>query len=455
MALGKRDGEREELWVATTDLPRSPGHPFYRALNRLLAEVGFDRKVEGLCEPFYAKTGRPSIPPGVYFRMLFVGYFEGIDSQRGIAWRCQDSLSLREFLGVSATERTPDHSSLTVIRQRLPLSVYEEVFTLVLSAAKEKGLLSGRLVGIDSTLIEANAAMKSIVRKETGEDWKAYVAGLAAKEGVAVKDDADLRRFDKNRKDKSTSNRDWESPSDPDAKITKMKDGSTHLAYKVEHAVDLETELVLSATVHPGDVGDAQTLISSTLVAQRNVASVGGELIEAIVADKGYHKAESLAEIEALNLAIKTYVCDPRSPARRRWTDKPSSWRDATMRNRRRLRGAHSRALQRLRSERVERSFAHACESGGARRTWIRGLIEVGKRYAAHVAAMNLGTILRRLIGVGSPRGLAALQRAFADFCASLRRAVTRLSVALADPIAPAAHAGAPWPFAHSARCAA
>jgi transposase len=456
MALGRRDGEREELWVATTDLPRSPGHPFYRALNGLLREIDFDRRVEALCESFYAKTGRPSIPPGVYFRMLFVGYFEGIDSQRGIAWRCQDSLSLREFLGVAIAERTPDHSSLTVIRQRLPLSVYEEVFTLVLSAAREKGLLSGKLVGVDSTLIEANAAMKSIVRKDTGEDWKAYVAGLAQKEGVVIESDADLRRFDKNRKGKSTSNQDWKSPSDPDAKITKMKDGTTHLAYKVEHAVDLETELVLSATVHPGDTGDAQTLIDSTLLAQRNVLAAGGEApIEAVVADKGYHKAQSLAEIEALGLPVKTYVCDPTTSTRRRWSDKPSSWKDATARNRRRLRGPRNARLQRLRSERVERSFAHSCESGGARRSWIRGLVEVGKRYVAHVAAMNLGTILRKLIGVGSPRGLAALERALAALAALLRLAWTSARRPIVSVAAGLAAISLSLPFAESGRCAA
>jgi transposase len=434
MALGKRKSEHDELWIASTELPRSPGHPFYGALNRLLKEVEFDRRVEALCAPHYATTGRPSIPPGVYFRMLFVGYFEGIDSQRGIAWRCQDSLSLREFLGLAATDRTPDHSSLTVIRQRLPFSAYQEVFTLVLAAAEKKGLLSGRLLGVDSTLIEANAAMKTIVRKDTGDDWKAYVKGLAAKEGVEIKNDDDLRKFDKGRKDKSVSNRDWESPSDPDAKIAKMKDGRTHLAYKAEHAVDLESELVLSAAVHPADCGDAQTLPQSTLTAQQNIVGAGSAaLIDAVAADKGYHKAETLAEIVSLGLGIRTYVCVPSKPLRRKWLDKPPAWKEATQSNKRRMASLTNRRLQRWRSERVERTFAHSCETGGARRSWIRGIEEVAKRYTAHVAALNLGVILRKLLGVGSPRGLAGLRDALLALWALLRLALTRTARCATD----------------------
>jgi len=421
MALGKRRSDHQELWVATTSLPSSPGHPFYDALNALLGETDFDRKVEAMCEPHYAKVGRPSIPPGVYFRMLFVGYFEGISSQRGIAWRCQDSLSIRAFLGLAVDARSPDHSSLTVIRKRLPMEVYDEVFTLVLSLAASKGLLSGKLVGVDSTMIEANAAMKTIVRRDTKEDWKTYVRGLAEEEGVEIEDDEDLRRFDKGRKGKKVSNKDWESPTDPDAKIAKMKDGRTHLAYKVEHAIDLEHEIALSAAVHPADRGDADTLPDALLRAQGNVFATGSsQLVEGLAADKGYHKAESLAEVEAFGLGTRTYVCVPDSPSRRRWRDKPRAWKAATIRNRQRLRGSRNREYQRLRSERVERSFAHSCESGASRRSWLRGIVNVSKRYVAHVAAMNLGTILRKLIGVGTPKEMADLRAALAAFFASL-----------------------------------
>ena len=231
MALGRRNGEQQDQWVSTCDLPQSPGHPFYVKLNGLLDEAGFDRFVEDLCRPYYAKRlGRPGIPPGVYFRMLFIGYLEGLSSQRGIAWRCNDSRSLRSFLGYAVTEPTPDHSSLSVIRVRLPLEVHEAVFTFVLSIANLKKLLKGNTVAVDSTLIEADAAMKSIVRRDTGDDWKEYVRNLMAEEGIEDPTDEDIRKFDKKRK-KKVSNKEWMSPNDPDARIAKMKDGRTHTAY--------------------------------------------------------------------------------------------------------------------------------------------------------------------------------------------------------------------------------
>ena len=204
MALGKRRDEQQEMWVATTSLPKSEGHVFYRKLNHLLAEADFDRTIEKLCEPYYhQQLGRPSIPPGIYFRMLLVGYFEGIGSQRGIAWRCRDSLSLREFLGIPLTEETPDHSSLTRVRDRLPLEVHTSVFQLVLQLAAEKGLLKGKTVAVDSTTLEANAAMKSIVRRDTGEDWNDYLRRLLKEEqGIENPTDEELRRFDRQRKNK-------------------------------------------------------------------------------------------------------------------------------------------------------------------------------------------------------------------------------------------------------------
>ena len=224
MAPGQRRTERQqELWVATAKLPASIGHVFYDALNGVLRDAKFDNFAESLCEPFYKEGGRRRIPPGIYFRMIFVEYFEGIDSQRGIAWRCRDSLSLRKFLGYELHENTPEHSSMTRIRQRLPLEVFEQVFAFVLSLVEEHGLLKGKTVGVDSTLLEANAAMKSIVRRDTGEDWEAYVRGLAAAEGVELNSDDDLRKFDRKRKGKKASNQDWQSSSDPDARVMKKQ----------------------------------------------------------------------------------------------------------------------------------------------------------------------------------------------------------------------------------------
>lgn len=406
MALGKRRQEQQEAWVATSALPKSPGHPFYKKLNQLLAEAGFDAWVERLCAPYYAdKRGRPSIPPGVYFRMIFMGYFEGIASQRGIAWRCSDSRSLQEFLGVPLDQETPDHSSMSRIHARLPLEVHGEVFQFVVQIAAEKKLLDGKVVGVDSTTLEANAAMKSIERRDSGEDWMSYLKRLAEEAGIENPTDEDARRFDKGRKDKKVSNDDWESPIDSDAAITKMKDGTTHLAYKAEHVVDLKTDLVLAATVHPGDVPDAETLVDSVMEAQVNLRESGSDAeIRDVVADKGYHKASTLELAD--DLALRPYIPEPRRPGRRRWTDKPPGYQRAVYGNRRRTKGARSKRLQRLRSEFLERSFAHVCETGGGRRCWLRGLLRVTKRYLIQVAARNLGLIMRIVFGMRTPRGL-------------------------------------------------
>ncbi len=428
MALGRRKQERQgELWIATQDIPQTTGHPFYQKLNQLLAEAEFDAYVESLCEPFYAAhLGRPGIPAGVYFRMLLIGYFEGIDSQRGIAWRCADSLSLKSFLGHSLAEATPDHSSLTVIRQRLSVEVHEQVFAFVLKVAHEKRLLKGKTTAVDATLLEANAAMRSIVRRDTGDDWKAYLRQLAAEAGLENPTDEDLRRFDRKRKGKKVSNKEWVSDTDPDARIMKMKDGRTHLAYKAEHAIDLDSGLLLAATIHHGDRADSDSLIESLVTAQTNVIWSGSDVaIRDVPADKGYHKAESLAWCHGYG--IRTYIPERESEVRRKWTDKPDKWREAVYGNRRRVKGRRSKRLQRLRSEHVERSFAHMCETGGARRSWLRGLVGVGKRYLMYAAGHNLGVIMRKLFGLGTPRSLQTEGKAGLASFSSLLRALAAI----------------------------
>ena len=410
MALGRRRDEQQQMWVATAQLPKSEGHIFYRKLNDLLAEAGFDRFVEELCRPHYHATmGRRGIPPGVYFRMLLVGYFEGIGSQRGIAWRCADSLSLRAFLGTPLIEETPDHSSLTRVRDRLPLEVHAAVFRFVLKVAASRGLLKGKTVAVDATTLEANAAMKSIVRRDSGEDWKAYLKRLMQEEGLIDQEDEptdeELRRFDRKRKNKKVSNEEWVSPSDPAARIAKMKDGRTHLAYKAEHVVDLQTELVLAAEVYAADHADTDTLVDSVMEAQTHLSEAGlDEQIEEAVADKGYHAAATLELAADLN--VRTYIAEPKTRYPRRWSDKPEAYKRAIYNNRRRLKTEKNKKLQRLRSERVERSFAHVCETGGARRTWLRGTDKVRKRYLMSAVARNLGLVMRALFGIGTPRSL-------------------------------------------------
>jgi len=462
MAMGKREGEQQQdLFITHEKLPRSPGHVFYRKLNQLLSEGGFDRWIEALCEPHYCQgQGRPSVPPGVYFRMLLVGYFEGINSQRGIAWRCSDSLSLREFLGIPLGEDSPDHSSLSYIRQRLPHSVHEAMFVWVLALLQEKKLLKGKTVGVDSTTLEADAAMKSIVRKDTGEDWKEYLTRLMKEEGLIEEDDdppsdEELRKFDKSRTDKKVSNDEWTSPTDADARIAKMKDGTTHLAYKAEHVVDLETEAILAAEIYPANFHDTATLEDSLHQAQINQQQAGSQQeIKDAVADKGYHSAGTLSNLREYT-TYRSYIPEPERRHQCVWTDKPPEQRDAVVANRRRTRGDRGRKLQRLRSERVERSFAHVCETGGARRTWLTGIENVRKRYLISAAAHNLGLLMRSLFKMGTPRGLQQfkndLEGVVSSFClawiATARR--WKLHVPFLDP--PADHSAT---FANQTRFA-
>lgn len=415
MGMGRRpDASQNELWIATRDIDPAPGHAFYDRLQSLLTDAAFDSFVERLCEPHYTQGGRPSIPPGVYFRMVFVGYFEGLDSQRQTAWRCRDSLSLRKFLGYRLTEQTPDHSSLTRIRKRLPFDVYQAVFVFVLDLCGQHGLLNAKTVGVDATTIEANAAMREIVRRDTGDTWKEYVKTLMAEEGLfdpANEDehptDDEIRRFDRKRTGKSVSNKDWKSRVDDDARIVKMKDGRTHLAYKAEHVVDLETEVILSATVYHGDVGDTELLLQSVTQAQQYLERTQqGPAIKEVVADKGYHSNQVLVDCE--ESCLRTYIPEPESQYERSWTDKSAEEEDAYRRNRRRVQGNRSKRLQRLRSERVERSFAHMCETGGGRRSWLRRLTNINKRYLLQAVSRNLGLILRKMLGRGTPRELWA-----------------------------------------------
>ncbi len=406
MALGRRKERQDELFIPTARLAQGPGHPFYTKLNEVLADAGFDEFVEKLCAPYYKEGGRPGIPPGVYFRMLLIGYFEGLDSQRGIAWRCADSLALRAFLGIAITEDTPVHASMTIIRQRLPESVFDKVFVFVLSLLEDHGLLRGKAVAIDATTLEANAAMKSIVRKDSGEDWKEYLQGLAKAEGIENPTDEDLRRLDRGRKDKKVSNEQWESPTDPDSRIAKMKDGRTHLAYKAEHAVDLASEAIVAATVTFADKSDPQSAPVTLSLAEANLVLAGSETkIAEAVMDKGYHDNGLLAGLA--ERGVRTYIPERRQKSRC-WTDKPVEYEQAFRANRRRVRGNKGRQLNRWRSERCERTFAHVCETGGGRRAWLRGQTNVSKVHTLKCAAYNLGLLLRTIWGYCKPRNAKA-----------------------------------------------
>ena len=411
MSLGRRQCERQDtFWVTTEKLGSGPRNVFFDRLNRLLAEIDFDRKLEKAAKPYYQKTGRKGLPPGVYFRMIFIGYFEDISSQRGIAWRCDDSRSLARFLGYAPGERTPDHSTLSLTRERLPMEFHAMVFELLLAAAQDSGLLKGKTMGVDATDLEANASMKSIVRRDSGDDWREYVRKLyEAETGVSDPDDEELRRFDKGRKDKKVSNENWVSKTDPDARVGKMKDGRTHLKYKAENAVDLETEIIVAAEVYRGDCADTLTIEDTVVAAQTHLNEAETDCeIEEVVADKGYHSEDSLDRLQNESHR-RTYIPEPKRKTNSTWKNKPPRREAAYRRNRRNTTGVRGRRLQRQRSERVERTFAHLCDTGGARRTWLRGLEKVRKRYLSAVMAYNLGRIMRLLLGAGKPRHLAVL----------------------------------------------
>ena len=425
MAMGKRPAARQAspMWVNATDLPRSDGHPFFERLNRILAESGFDAFVEGLCAAFYAdRLGRPSLRPGRYFRLLFIGYFEGLSSERGIVWRVADSLSLRSFLELDMTEAAPDHSTLSRTRRRIDVETHEAVFTWVLERVSEAGLVRGKTVGIDATTLEANAAMRSIERRDTGESYEAFIRRLAEASGVETPTRADLARFDRSRKNKKTSNKEWKSPQDPDAKVAKMKDGRTHLAHKVEQGVDMETGAILSVTVQDASAGDTATLPGTLTMASEQVEAVqpeGAGVVE-VVADKGYHSDATLVELA--ELGVRSYISEPeRGP--RRWQDKRTgetppekrAAQQALYGNRRRNRGNRGRRLQRRRGELVERPFAHQYVTGGLRRVWVRGHENVRKRVLLQAAVCNLGLLLRDLTGIGTPRSLQG--RALSAIC--------------------------------------
>jgi transposase len=411
MAMGKRKtGRQAELWIAATAIPEAPGHPFYRRLNGLLADHGFDAFVEELCRTFYHESiGRPGIPPGVYFRMLLIGYFEGIDSERGIAWRCADSLALRAFLGYALAETPPDHSSLSVIRNRIDLETHQEVFAWILKVLAAKGLLKGKTIGVDATTLEANAAMRSIVRKDTGESYSQFLSQLAQASGIETPTREDLAKLDRKRKNKA-SNTDWENPHDPDAKITKMKDDRTHLAHKAEHAVDMDTQAIVAVTLQPANRGDTTSLddtidatVANLLDVQIDPATedcVHAVAMEEVVADKGYHSNDTMTSLSAME--IRSYVSEP-DRGQRHWKDKAAA-RDAVYGNRRRIRGKRGKALMRKRGEFLERTFAHCYATGGMRRTHLRGHPNILKRLLIHVGGFNLGLVMRSLFGIGKPR---------------------------------------------------
>ena len=413
MAMGtrKKRQRQENLWYGG-DLAAAPGHPFYARLNHVLDASGFDGFCETQCASFYHhKLGRPSLPPGQYFRVMMIGFFEGLDSERGIAWRLADSLTLRQFLSIGLDESTPDHVTISRTRRLIEAETHQRIFSWVLERLALSGLIKGKTIGVDSTTLEANAAMKSIVRRDTGESYLAYLERLAEAEGMEAKDAAALLRMDRKRK-KKTSNEDWKNPIDEDAEITKLKDGRTALAYKAENAVDMETGAIVAVTTHGGAAADTATVTGTVIEAGGAVAelidvkpaesqcAVHPKGVQEVVADKGYHSNDVLVGLAEWD--VRSYIAEPdRGP--RNWDDREME-KQAVYDNRRRIRGNRGKRLQRQRGERIERNFAHQFDTGGLNRLYVRGLDNVHKKFLIQAAACNLALLMRSLYGAGKPR---------------------------------------------------
>ncbi len=411
MGTRKKRERQESLWYGG-ELPTAPGHPFYSGLNALLEKADFDCFCEKSCAGFYhAKLGRPSLAPGLYFRIMMIGFFEGIDSERGIAWRLADSLTLRQFLSIGLDEPTPDHVTISRTRRLIGAETHQRIFTWVLERLAQGGLLKGKTIGVDSTTLEANAAMKSIVRRDSGESYNEYLKRVATAEGVEITDAASLRRMDRKRK-KKTSNEDWASPSDAAAEITKLKDGRTALAYKAENAVDMETGAIVAVTTHGGAAADTATVEETVIEAGVAVSGLVAETtsagnypvhpagVEEVVADKGYHSNDVAVALR--ELAVRTYIAEPERGVRN-WNGK--AWeKEAVYANRRRIRGEHGKRLQRRRGEKIERNFAHQFDTGGMDRLWVRGLENVHRKLLIQAAACNLALLMRSLYGAGKPK---------------------------------------------------
>jgi transposase len=413
MSMGTRkQRERQEgLWYEA-ELPTAPGHPFYKRLNEVLDKAGFDRFCETNCAEFYhEKLGRPSLAPGLYFRVMMIGFFEGLDSERGIAWRLADSLTLRQFLSIGLDEKTPDHVTISRTRRLINAETHQRIFTWVLERLAQGGLIKGKTIGVDSTTLEANAAMRSIVRRDTGESYSAYLKRLAEAEGIDAKDAAALLRMDRKRR-KKTSNEDWQSPSDGEAEITKLKDGRTALAYKAENAVDMETGAIVAVTTHGGASADTATIEETVIEAGIAVAELLGEKtaegncevhpfgVEEVVADKGYHSNDVAVALDEMD--VRSYVAEP-DRGTRNWDGKEAA-KTAVYANRRRIQGERGKRLQRQRGERIERNFAHQFDTGGLDRLYVRGRENVHKKFLLQAAACNLALLMRSRYGAGKPK---------------------------------------------------
>jgi transposase len=425
-----------ELFVATGQLVQPAASGFYSKLDATLQSFDFAGQVRALCAPAYSATGmgRPGIDPAVYFKMLMIGFFENLSSERSIAEKCNDSISVRFFLGYDLTQNTPDHSSLSIIRSRLGEEIYQKVFLLILSALQEHGLVKGKNIGIDTSVMEANASLKSLVNRDTAEAYWEYVQRLASEAGIDAKDSEAVRQFDRKRP-KKMSNDDWKNPHDPDAKIGPTKAGAIDMIYKPENTVDLETGAILQAEVRLGNEADGQDLAVHVLQAQENINRVQDRpldtlTVRGVTADKGYHAIDEMMQLQ--KEGVRTIISDP---VKNRKAENLSQEQARAVGKAKRSGSSESgKALLRKRGMHIERTFAHILDAGGARRTTLRGLENLNKRFKLAAAVYNLSQLLRHLFNIGTPKQWTArakalflllsrfLNAAFSGWCGKILR---------------------------------
>ena len=426
--------EQRELWVVAGELPEATPDAFYRRVNATFEKIDFARKVWAICEPAYAEPsrgGRPGIDPVVYLKMLTVGFFEDLPSERAIASRCADSFSLHGYLGYKVTEATPDHSSLSVIRDRLSLEQLEAIHGILLWALHAHGLLKGRKLGIDSSVIEANASLRGLEHRNTEESYWVYVRRLATEAGLDAGDTKAVRRFDKQREGRKTSNQEWQNPHDPEAKVGRTKDGATDMTYKPEHVTDLESGAIVRVEVRPGDAADNDASLCERVQAALGTlaAALPEQPLEKLgserCADEGYLAIEQIAQLQ--ECGVRTVIADPQ--ADRRKPRRASAEHRAALRAAKRATQSESgKALLRKRGEHLERSFCHLLDHGGMRRASLRGCEKLTKRHLVAAMSYNLSLLLRTLFGVGTPKqALAAARRILTEAICRLWQRVMML----------------------------
>ncbi len=407
MIREKTNQNQEPFWISTDDLQVKPLITFYTKLNSILDKIKFGKQIRKQCESYYSdKTNcRPPIDPEIYYKMLMIGFFENLRSERAIATRCADSLSIRAFLGYTLTESTPDHSTLSVIRNRLPLCIFSQVFSIVLKALKNNGLVKGKNLALDSSVMEANASLESLQNRMTEESYAEYITELAKQAGVNPEDKAAVARFDRKREGRKTSNKEWYNPHDTDAKIGKTKAGATDMIYKPEHIVDLDTGAIIDADILLGDRGDTNCLSERIVEAQIRLIDISDnpveeKPIETVTTDKGYYNAQEITDIQSLG--ITTVIPDKELNRNKdKLSDEVASAVELAQSA---VTSKNGKALLKKRGMHVERSFAHVLDCGGERRTTLKGIKKNRKRYLIATACYNLSLLMRTIFGVGTPK---------------------------------------------------